>query len=406
MLKFDLTNQGNDHPESGNDGSLLSWLADYSLDGGMQLAMVEDLFSVLDSDGGISGFSPVDAPVDSVDGLRDASQANAPVTGADGALPVAGSGYSAGPGITEYVFGAGGSPGNAILTADAEVSFADAASLDGASNGSGNQGGGMPGGDDLIFLDFSSPFAKGGEKGKPGGGGGGGGGGESDPGVLSEYVSGGDSATSYNIKIDFKGTWTADLQQAFIDSADLLSSIITGDIADVFFRGKIIDDIVIKAELKEIDGEGGILGQAGPTAIRTADYLPATAVMQFDIADADIFNGLGLWEEIVTHEMLHSIGFGTIWGYLDLLDTTTDPDAPVFLGESAAAANGDEYVRVEESGGSGTALSHWDEATFGTELMTGWINYDATDPSATTNIDTDLSAMTIASLEDIGYLIA
>ncbi len=402
MLNFNQTDQGSDHPESGNDVSLLSWLADYSMDGGMQFAMAEDLFSVLDSDGGISGFLPVDA----VDGLYDAGQANAPATDADGVHAVTGFGYSAGPDAIEYVFGADGSLSNGNFTADAEVSFLDGPSLAGASNGStagsGNYGGGLPAAQDLIFLGDTS-FAKGGEKGKPGGGGGGGGsdGGGGETGALSEYTSGGDSATSYNIKIDFKGAWTVELQQAFKDSADLLSSIITGDVADVFFRGKVIDDIVIKAELKDIDGEGGILGMAGPTAIRTDGYLPATAVMQFDIADADYYNTpeLGLWEEIVTHEMLHSVGFGTIWSYLGLIDNTTDPNAPVFLGEGAKAANGDELVRLEEDGGSGTALSHWDEEIFGDELMTGWLNLS-------TDVETDLSDMTIASLGDIGYLIA
>ena len=130
--------------------------------------------------------------------------------------------------------------------------------------------------------------------------------------------------------------------------------------------------------------------------------------MQFDIADADYYNTpeLGLWEEIVLHEMFHSIGFGTIWNYLGLVDNT-DPNAPVFLGENAKSEYGDgtAYVPLEESGGSGTALSHWDEETFTTEIMTGYINYDPDNPAATTDITTDLSDMTIASLEDIGYTI-
>src|SRR5215203_184686 len=67
------------------------------------------------------------------------------------------------------------------------------------------------------------------------------------------------------------------------------------------------------------DGEGGILGQSGPTALRTGTYLPAAAKMQFDIADAQASLTSGEWNDIVLHEMMHSIGFGTIWSYLGLV---------------------------------------------------------------------------------------
>ena len=253
---------------------------------------------------------------------------------------------------------------------------------------SGNQG-------ELIFLDFESS-AKGGGKGKPTDGGNTDPGG-SDPTVLSGYTSGLEGG--YNIEIDFKGTWTAELQQAFIDTAEWLSATITGDITDVFFRGKIIDDIRISAELKDIDGSGGILGQAGPTAIRTADYLPATAIMQFDIADADVFNGLGLWDDIVLHEMLHSIGFGSIWGYTGDISGAGTAN-PLFTGASATLAYKALFgvtdalgVPVEGDGGPGTQDSHWDDETFENEIMTGFINNDGN----------YMSPMTVASLEDIGY---
>jgi hypothetical protein len=138
---------------------------------------------------------------------------------------------------------------------------------------------GAPADSDLIFLDFGYS-AKGGVPGGNGGGGKDKGGG--DPTVLSKYVSGDEGG--YNIEIIFKGSWTSDLQTAFINSAEQISDLIVGDIADVFYRGKTIDDIRIVAKLTDIDGPGGILGQAGPTAIRTDGYLPATAIMEFDVA--------------------------------------------------------------------------------------------------------------------------
>ena len=55
-----------------------------------------------------------------------------------------------------------------------------------------------------------------------------------------------------------------------------------GEIPNVTIYGtkggpKLVDDIVISAELGNIDGVNGILGQAGPTSVRTASSLPATA---------------------------------------------------------------------------------------------------------------------------------
>ena len=268
---------------------------------------------------------------------------------------------------------------------------------------SGPGASGAPADSDLIFLDFEAS-AKGGVKGGNGGKGGGG----DDPNVLSTYTSGDpnlDDSFEYNIEINFKGSWTADLQAAVIDSADLISVLITDDIFDVFYRGKIIDDIRIDAKMTEIDGIGGILGQAGPTAIRIDGGLPATAIMEFDVADAAIFNTMPsgtegtLWDDIVTHEMMHTVGFGTIWTYLDLLSgggTAT----PTFTGENATAVyeaaagvTSSGGVPVEGDGGPGTRDSHWDEETFGNEIMTGYIN----------DSDNYLSDMTVASLEDLGY---
>ncbi len=52
-------------------------------------------------------------------------------------------------------------------------------------------------------------------------------------------------------------------------------------------------------------------------------------------------------------------------------------------------------IPVEQDGGAGTAGSHWDEETFGNELMTGYINEG----------ENYFTAMSAASFEDIGYVI-
>jgi hypothetical protein len=238
-------------------------------------------------------------------------------------------------------------------------------------------------------IDWSA--ASGGPAGKHGGGGGTGGGGL----TFSPYTT---TASAYNITIQFNGTWTQDLHDVFTSAADRLAKLITDDVPDVRVITKgvvqVVDDLLITAELKYIDGVGGILGQAGPTSIRSGSYLPATASMQFDSADAATYQQQGLFDEIVTHEMLHSVGFGTIWSYLGLVSGSS------FIGANAVAAYNDLLhggsatgVPLETGGGSGTAGSHWSEAVFNNELMTGYINA-APDP---------LSKMTVASLADLGY---
>ncbi len=243
----------------------------------------------------------------------------------------------------------------------------------------------------------------------PGGGGGGGGKGGGNNGgngseLLDKYTSGDTGApqTSFNIEVVFEGGgWTEALQQTFIDAADLISTIITGDLPDVFFRGKTIDDVRIEAEITEIDGSGGILGQAGPTAYRTASFLPAKGIMEFDVADAEDYDAIGLFNDIVFHEMMHVLGFGTMWDLMGL----TSPAAGgglEFTGSNANLAFDAEFtaaqhLAVETEGGGGTAGGHWNEGgtdgfAFDNEIMTGYID-----------IGNYLSNTSIAALEDMGY---
>ena len=233
-------------------------------------------------------------------------------------------------------------------------------------------------------------------KGGPGGGGGGGGGGTTSS--FDPYVAG--AVGGYNIKIEFKGSWTQEYVDIFKGAANFLTGFIAQDIPDVYVRAKgaltLVDDILITAELGNIDGAGGVLGQAGPTSIRTASYLPATASMKFDIADADVFKGQGLFDDIVVHEMSHSLGFGSIWGYKNLVAGGLYKGAEALAQYQATAAGaGATGIPVEQDGGSGTAGSHWDEETFVNELMTGYID-----------ADNYVSPMTVAAFRDLGYGLA
>lgn len=253
---------------------------------------------------------------------------------------------------------------------------------------------------DLTHIIHTSEVAA--AKGGPGGGGGGGGGTSS----FAPYTSGPATASAgYNITIEFKGSWTQSLYNIFVSAADQLTALIIGEIPNVTVYGtkggpKTVDDILITAELGNIDGLYGVLGQAGPTSVRTAGSLPATATMKFDIVDVNAM-GSAAFADVVLHEMAHSLGFGSIWGRLGLVSNG------LFTGDNAVA----EYlamggtgsgIPVEQDYGSGTAGSHWDEETFGNELMTGFIDEGDADADG---IENYFTAMSAASFADLGYVI-
>ena len=207
---------------------------------------------------------------------------------------------------------------------------------------------------------------------------------------TASYISGDPSipdSSEYNIQINFVGSWSSDLRQAFIVAANEISDLILGDVPNVASRRASIDDLSITASLRSIDGAGGILGQAGPDALRFGSDLPYKGTMQFDVADANVYQAAGLFDDIVLHEMLHTVGFGTIWADKGLIS------GGGFNGPLANAVYpGSALIPVELDGGAGTAYSHWDEETFTSELMTGYIDGD-----------NYLSYMTVASLGDLGY---
>lgn len=215
-----------------------------------------------------------------------------------------------------------------------------------------------------------------------------------------------DSA-EYNVEVRFEGDWTPGLQVAVLDAANLIASVVTGDVPAALVAGGaaawVVDDVQITAELGPIDGEGGVVGQGGPTAIRVGSDLPALAWMRFDEADAAAMQDQGAWGGIVLHEMLHDLGFGTLWAALGLVEI--DEDGAFYTGANGnawyqalhpdLAAQTGGRIPIETDGGAGTAYTHWDEATFGDEVMTGYVDGE-----------THVSAMTIGSLADLGYRIA
>jgi hypothetical protein len=148
-----------------------------------------------------------------------------------------------------------------------------------------------------------------------------------------------------------------------------------------------------------IDGVGGVLGDAGPDTIYSGSGLPSHGVLRFDTADLDALVQSGQLESVALHEMAHVLGFGTIWDTKGLLSGAGTAD-PRFIGKQATAEYNaifglhESGVPVENTGGVGTADSHWRKSVFGNELMTGYLS--STSP---------LSKITIASLADLGYTV-
>ncbi|MEM6688091.1 MAG: Ig-like domain-containing protein [Planctomycetota bacterium] len=209
--------------------------------------------------------------------------------------------------------------------------------------------------------------------------------------------------SDFNIEIVFTDNNLSVSQQAlFTSAAARWSQIIIGDIPDF----GAIDDLQISTSAPAIDGVNGILGQAGPTLLRGGSFLPIEGIMQFDIADVDALEASGQLEDVILHEMGHVIGFGTIWDNLGLLDDSDLTD-PRYLGSGAVAEYNALFgvnvggVPVEDDGGPGTALGHWEEneprdgttVSFQNELMTGFLS-GATRP---------ISRVTVAQFEDLGY---
>ncbi|WP_410612650.1 leishmanolysin-related zinc metalloendopeptidase [Amycolatopsis sp. lyj-109] len=212
------------------------------------------------------------------------------------------------------------------------------------------------------------------------------------------------TTSPFTITVRFVGGLTQAQQDAFAAAADRWATVIVGDLPDVVLDGEPIDDVLIVAKGADIDGVGGILGQARITHVRPAGpepwaLLPARGEMTFDKADLAKMEATGILGDVITHEMGHVLGVGSLWGPKGLLvgKGTSDPafTGPAAMAEYQKLRGAGEPLRVpvEDTGGPGTRDVHWRERTFGNELMTGFVGH-APNP---------LSRITAASLGDLGY---
>lgn len=211
------------------------------------------------------------------------------------------------------------------------------------------------------------------------------------------------STSPFTIEIRFLGGLSQSQMDVFASAADRWCKVIVGDLPSVQVDGEIIDDLLILAQGKRIDGPGGILGQAGPTHLRPVAagkyaFLPAKGKMIFDTDDLSQMEQNGTLVDVITHEMGHVLGCGTIWAEKRLI-THSGTTNPTFSGSKAATEYGmlrgsqPTPVPVENSGGPGTRDSHWREVIFKNELMSGFI----------AGMNNPISRVTVASLSDMGY---
>ena len=235
----------------------------------------------------------------------------------------------------------------------------------------------------------------------------------------------------YTVTLEFIGEGFSDERKAIFQAAAARwSEVITSDLANVTFSrqqddlcgfGKAsfsgtLDDLHVFAIAQEIDGRGKVLGAAFPSIVRDSDELTAVGCMVFDTADLDALEANGSLANVILHEMGHVLGIGSFWqpilGFnsrrlveytstrlFESCSSTEDfAREPTYVGEKAIAEfkamGGTGPLAAEDNYGAGTQCSHWDEATFGKELMTGFSESDG---------DMPLSRLTIAALDDLGY---
>jgi hypothetical protein len=211
---------------------------------------------------------------------------------------------------------------------------------------------------------------------------------------------------------------TANQQAAFDNAKARWQAAVTGDLVDVNVNGFTtsancgaqtlsgsIDDLLIFIKVSPIDGQGGILGQAGPCYLRSGGGLTVIGLMNFDSADLVGLEANGLLNDVILHEMGHVLGFGSLWEpfgtwTLNLLQVSSGASTLGFFGATGLAAytgfNGGgsaTTVPVEDTAVAGTGRSHWKEGLFKNEVMTGYLS----------GSNRPLSRTSIQSLADLGY---
>ena len=184
----------------------------------------------------------------------------------------------------------------------------------------------------------------------------------------------------------------------------------------------VVDDIRIYVTIDSIDGGGGsggnILGRAAPCSWRlqlwsapgssrtdTINKQVIRGFIELDEFDVARMETQGVLLSVVTHELAHVLGFGTVWTTHDRLRNPSDPNRPnadthfegpltiAAFDAAGGAGYGGSKVPVENTGVRGSADGHWRQSVFEDEMMTPFLTGSAQ----------AMSAITLESLYEIGY---
>ncbi|MFK7768081.1 MAG: hypothetical protein AB8B55_12730 [Mariniblastus sp.] len=198
-----------------------------------------------------------------------------------------------------------------------------------------------------------------------------------------------------------------------------------------------LSSIKLAATVAPIDGAGGTLAQAGPTAILTLSHEDPTSPftrdrpwavavagdITFDLDDFPALQADGILQSTVEHEMLHALGFGTLFelnnlaaplGGIGLTQYTGGKYAlPLFRQETGNPLV--SFVPLEQRGGPGTALGHWVDLppffnqvftdAFTKELMTGFAGDIDPNSGQIVFAPTFVSQATYGALADLGFAV-
>ena len=178
-----------------------------------------------------------------------------------------------------------------------------------------------------------------------------------------------------------------------------------------------VQNMIIYIASDSIDGPSNTAGEGGPCVLRDPPVAMLTALgsLTIDSADVGYLAQSGSLVDLLTHEMGHILGIGTLWGPLCTVDNSSGQQCfpntasgiggsnPRFLGADARAAamelgfstDSSVGVPIENTGGVGTKDGHWRATVFGHELMTGTLH----------NGGNPMSLVTIEALADFGYTV-
>ncbi len=219
---------------------------------------------------------------------------------------------------------------------------------------------------------------------------------------------------TFDIQIRFwPGTSLSEAQRSRIEAAAIRwEQVLQTGLPETAVKGTIgcgpaspaidetVDDLVIWVRVVDIPA----LAESGPCVLRSGSLLPATGTVWLDGPSRVNQLAPEFLEALVTHEIGHVLGFGTLWDRLGLL---RDPALaggtdPYFAGAAALAAfdaiGGAGYtgakVPVENAGGPGTADGHWRASVFGEQELMSFTILRRRNP---------LSLATAAAMADLGY---